>query len=353
MATEGAEVLSSKKHKSESESKSLLSNFDVKVSDFLTKMKLAPKMVIIDSQVGLQAAFNTLISNHILSAPVQEGGHFIGFLDIRDLVSFVLFAAKEHDRHPEDIPLDQLMSKEGFFQSQVTSPQPEVTSIVEQTRMPGNPLQAITVGYLCRRNRFISVSSQDKLLKVLQLLSTKELHRVPVQNEEGSLIAVISQSNIVDYLSQLAERDPSCMQHSIAELQIGHSPVYTALASAPAVLAFDLMDKKQVFGVGVVDDHGVLVGNISASDIKLFLKSPNFTILSQPLVDFLSAIRRKEIRTRVPVAVVSSEATLASVVGKLAATKMHRLYVCDAEKHPLVVITLTNVLAALLSPDAQ
>jgi len=304
---------------------------------------LAPKIVEIDSQVGLQTAFTTLVNNHILSAPVAEGGHFIGFLDIRDLVSFVLFASKEHARHAEELSLAQMMAKEDFFRPHT------VTNVVEQTKMHDNPLQAITVAYLCRRNKFAAVSTRDKLLKVLQLLSTKELHRVPIQDENGKLIAVISQSNIIEFLADIIDRDPQVMQMSIMELNLGHSPVFSALATAPASVAFELMDKKQVFGLAVVDDKGVLVANISASDIKLFLRSPSFEILSHPLIEFLAAIRRKELRTRVPAAMVAADATLSSVVGKLAATKMHRLFVCDSEKHPTLVITLTDVLAVLLS----
>jgi len=275
---------------------------------------------------------------------VAEGGHFIGFLDIRDLVSFVLFASKEHAKHNEELSLDKLMAREDFFRPHMIN-----FNVVEQTKMHDNPLQAITVSYLCRRNKFAAVSTRDMLIKVLQLLSTKELHRVPVQDENGNLVAVISQSNIVDFLADICDRDPQVMHRSVMDLKLGHSPVFSALATAPARLAFELMDKKQVFGLAVVDDHGVLVANISASDIKLFLRSPSFGILSRPLIEFLAAIRRKEIRTRVPAASVAADAPLSSVVGKLAATKMHRLFVCDSEKHPILVITLTDVLASLVS----
>jgi len=342
----------SKKHKTveSNEVKSALAHFDIPVSQFLSEMKLAPKMVVIDSHTDLKTAFGLLVSHHILSAPVRDGSRFIGFLDIRDLVSFVLFAAKEHSKHAEDLSLEQMMSRENFFHPQGhISP----SSSVEQAKMHDNPLEAITVGYLCRRNRFAAVSTQDKLLKVLQLLSTKELHRVPVQNEEGQVVAVISQSNVVAYLYRIVEKDPQAMQQTVAELRLGHSPVYTALASAPAYLAFELMDKKQVFGLAVVDDRGLLVGNISASDIKLFLQHPNFSILTHTLLEFLSAIRAKELRTRVPAATVSTDATLANVVGKLAATQMHRLFVCDADRRPTTVITLTNVLCALLTGNGS
>lgn len=317
----------------------------MKVGDFLTEMKLAPKMIVIDSAIGLQAAFSTLVQNNILSAPVSEGGKFIGFLDIRDLVSFVLFASREHAKQ-KALSLDELMSKEGFFQ-------PHPALMIEQTKMYDNPLQAITVSYLCRRNRFEAVTTQDKLIRVLELLSTKELHRVPVQDGEGRVVAVISQSNIIDFVSHILAKEPNALQQSIADLKLGHSPVYSALGTAPAALAFDLMDKKQVFGLAVVDAHGALVGNISASDIKLFLQSPHFGLLTEPCLEFLTAIRRRELRTRVPAAVVSPSAPLSSVVNKLSATRMHRLFVCDDAHRPTHVITHTDVLAALLAADRK
>ena len=172
---------------------------------------------------------------------------------------------------------------------------------------------------------------------------------MPVQDGEGRVVAVISQSNIIEFMSRLLAKDPNALQQSIQDLKLGHSPVYSALATAPASNAFDLMDKKQVFGLAVVDAHGALVGNISASDIKLFLQSPHFGLLAEPCQDFLTAIRRKELRTRVPAAIVAVNAPLASVVNKLAATKMHRLFICDDSHRPTTVITHTDVLAALLA----
>jgi hypothetical protein len=37
----------------------------------------------------------TLIDEHILSAPVLEHGRFVGFLDVKDLTHFVVFAVDE------------------------------------------------------------------------------------------------------------------------------------------------------------------------------------------------------------------------------------------------------------------
>jgi len=47
------------------------------------------KVITVKSDVSLIEAFRELMKNNILSAPVHENGKWIGFLDVRDLVSYV------------------------------------------------------------------------------------------------------------------------------------------------------------------------------------------------------------------------------------------------------------------------
>ena len=44
----------------------------------------------------------------------------------------------------------------------------------------------------------------------------------------------------------------------------------------------------------MVDAHGTLMGNTSASDLRLFIQDPQHSlpILQMPIMDFLSALRR-------------------------------------------------------------
>jgi len=56
------------------------------------------KIVEFDNHVPLLTAFNELVKANVLSAPVRlsETKEYVGFLDIRDLVSFVVFIYNEH-----------------------------------------------------------------------------------------------------------------------------------------------------------------------------------------------------------------------------------------------------------------
>jgi len=64
----------------------------------------APKeMIIVKSNYSPYEGFKTLVENNILSAPVydEKTQKFTGFLDIRDLVSFVVFV---DDDQKSDVP---------------------------------------------------------------------------------------------------------------------------------------------------------------------------------------------------------------------------------------------------------
>jgi len=52
---------------------------------------------------------------------------------------------------------------------------------------------------------------------------------------------------------------------------------------APAIQAFKMMSQNRISGMAVVDDEGVLIGNISASDIKLFLEFPRAKVMQLPV----------------------------------------------------------------------
>lgn len=86
----------------------------------------------------------------------------------------------------------------------------------------------------------------------------------------------------------------------------------------------------------------------------LTLRHPGLELLQQPIASFLAAIRQDEhgAKTRTPTIGVRSTASLWDVVQKLAATKVHRLFVADPPLFkPEAVISLTDVLRHLL-PEA-
>lgn len=140
------------------------------------------------------------------------------------------------------------------------------------------------------------------------------------------------------------------MGKTVDELKLGSAPPISVKESAPALEAFKLMDSKQVTGLAITDDHGKLVGNISARDLKIFIKHIDFDHLLQPVGEFVKELRQRAVDIKSPTITVFGKTTFEMVVGKLAATKVHRLFVVDSETsfHPTRIISLADVLHVVM-----
>ena len=110
-----------------------------------------------------------------------------------------------------------------------------------------------------------------------------------------------------------------------------------------AIDTFRLMDNKHISGVAVVDAAGAVVANTSSRDLKIFIKSPRRSTLLLPIARFLDEVR-KDSAVEAPVVCCLPDDTLAHAMSSIATTNVHRVYVVDAAKRPLRVITLTDVM---------
>ena len=129
----------------------------------------------------------------------------------------------------------------------------------------------------------------------------------------------------------------------LCNLSIGREPVLAVPSTMAAIDTFRLMDNKHISGVAVVDASGAVVANTSSRDLKIFIKSPRRSTLLLPISRFLDEVR-KDSSIEVPVVCCSPEDTLARAMSSIATTNVHRVYVVDAAKRPLRVITLTDVM---------
>jgi len=280
------------------------------------------QIVVVHSHEFIVDGFSKLLDNRILSAPVYDkaSGKYTGFLDIRDLVSFCVFI------HDSNVQAENLLDIVNFG-----------------VKMFKHAFDGVTVTYLSRRNPFHAVKPGSPLSEAVDILA-RGVRRVPVVNEQNEVVNIISQSSIVQFLQHhIAEFAPS-VDKAIADLQIGSSPVMSVNKDTKAIDVFRLMDHHQRSGVAVVDEHGVIVGNTSGHDLKLFIMRPSLAVLQQPIMQFLNQIRSLNIDIMVPVVTCAIRDHFPLALGKLAATRVHRVFIVDDEYHPVRVISITDVL---------
>jgi len=284
-------------------------------------------VVLITSDETSHQGFKKLIANNILSAPVVdiETGKCTGFLDIRDLVSFVVFV--DDDQKSE-------------FPSNLND------LLLHGCKLLKQPSDGVTTTYLSRRNPFHPIREEDYLWSACEILA-KGVHRVPIVDANGAIINIISQSTIINFLNKHINEIKVDFTASIQDLNIGTKPVLSVPKNTSAIDTFRLMDNRKISGVAVVDEHGTFIGNTSASDLKLFVKTLSLSILNLPIMDYLKKIRQESLfDDKMPTISVSHKDNLATVIQKLAFTKVHKIFVADDSQgyKPYCVVSITDII---------
>eukprot|EP01123_Difflugia_compressa_P000662 TRINITY_DN1077_c0_g1_i4.p1 TRINITY_DN1077_c0_g1~~TRINITY_DN1077_c0_g1_i4.p1 ORF type:complete len:328 (-),score=48.37 TRINITY_DN1077_c0_g1_i4:181-1164(-) len=305
------------------------------VSDIFPRLA---NVVSIDSKSKLYDGFLTLIQANVLSAPVwdSQSNGYIGFLDIRDLVSFVVFVYDDQ-KVTDDSRLEDLI-KHGIGQLKMKT------------------TDGVTVSYLCRRHKFVTVKESDTLKEVVKVLCDNSLHRVPIVDETGKVVNIISQSSIVQILGKKCvkavgddDSDVPLAQHP----HVGSSPVLSVPKHETVINTFRLLEKKNRSGIALVDSTGRLVGTTTGKDLGLFLKNPSLAALNLPIFEHLQKIRSELLQSRTPCIAVFEHDKLSRAVALLAATRVHRVFIVDGEKdyRPVRVLSITDILKFMVKPQ--
>eukprot|EP01112_Ceratiomyxa_fruticulosa_P001166 TRINITY_DN1115_c0_g1_i1.p1 TRINITY_DN1115_c0_g1~~TRINITY_DN1115_c0_g1_i1.p1 ORF type:complete len:314 (+),score=54.04 TRINITY_DN1115_c0_g1_i1:176-1117(+) len=292
-----------------------------------------PTIVTVNDNDNLSTAFQTLIENNILSVPVWDihRHRFSSFIDMVDIVSVCVNELTE-DQILNDSDLTSLMERVASLQNK---------KVGELTNFSG-------------RNPFYAVESTAPLHIAIKLMNKWGVHRIPVVDSEGSLISVLTQSQVVHWLSNHMYYFSDLISKTLEQLEIGtQTEVYSVSQHQRAIDAFNLIYEKKVSAVAVVDANGILVGNISVSDLKLIgYNAKLVSRLFYPIEEYLkviSANKNTHGHAFQGALSVQKGSTMGEVVHKLVSTRTHRVYVVDPEGKPIGVISNLEVLKAICS----
>jgi CBS domain-containing protein len=279
-------------------------------------------VIQLESTEQIVHGFQTLLNHNILSAPVWDSkeGKYIGFLDIRDLVSFCVFI------HDNNLEAESLLDIVHFG-----------------AKMFKHTSDGVTLPYLARRNPFHAVNQTASLQDVVEIL-TKGIRRVPVIDDAGKVVNIVSQSSIIQFVNKHLHEIKPLFDEKLENLTVGNAPVLTTPKETRAIDVFRMMDHHMRSGVAVVDATGVLLGYTSGPDLKLFIQTPSLGVLQLPIMTFLNKIRAQSIDISTPVTTCSLHEPAALLIGKLVATRSHRVFVVTNDYKPARVISIVDLL---------
>lgn len=285
----------------------------------------------------------------VLSAPVWDPDtkHYVGFLDVKDLVSFVVFHEEEKEREES--------RRKNSAKDLLQLPSADYRQFMDvAARMYKEPAAGINITYLARRHQFRAVHADSPLAEVLHVLGTAGVHRVPVTDRAtGKVVDIVSQSTFIQFVEKHKAACADLLEATVEGTGIGSRPVVPVSSTDSALRTFQVMSKHNRSGVAVCDaESGRFLVNTSSSDLKLLLADLERThaLLDGSVLDFLSAVRQSEVSdTRFPTIAVSRRDKIGAIIGKLAATRIHRVFVADDDHgfKPEAVVSITDVLRHL------
>jgi len=207
-----------------------------------------------------------------------------------------------------------------------------------------------------RRNPFHPVTLGCSLFSVIELLAReKGLHRVPIldNNENRRLMGLITQSQIVKFLNTNISIVGEKSKTPVHLIPGSVRSVISMNQQRTAIEGFKKMMEQRVSGIAVVDDEGKLVGNMSLRDLKAI--SPDgrlFYRLYESIKNFMQKVRKEyaelDGRPRTPVHLNLTD-TLEMAIKLLAEHDIHRIYITDNDKKPIVVLSLKDILLYIIT----
>merc|ERR550537_176199 len=333
----------------------------MKVEDFPMMHK---EVVQIDVLTSVEDAIKKLVDANVSSLPVYDYAEkrYRGSVDISDFVQFLV----------------QSNVQGGVAGSKLTDCFSSLRNLLSHVALHTGK-KVLDLIDISKNNPFVAVNEGDRAIDAIKILARgipskidkmpdTSVHRVPIMRD-NKCVRILSQSSVIQYIGYNMEKLGDLQYKTVEELGLAYTKrLVTVSVDDMALKAFELMIANRLSAIPIMKD-GKLFTNISNSDVKLalhgdFISNAMLNMVGENVLDFVTKCRTKVIGPKpgtegasaasrygksFPAAVtVKPDDTLNSVIGKLAATGLHRLYVVDDDRHLVGVVSLKDVLKVVV-----
>lgn len=292
---------------------------DIKLSELVEKNKL----IVIDSKISVEQAFDTLVKNGLTSVPVEEFPNDLNCLtfDYTDLNAYLLLVLNK-------IRIENLKNID-------YTPKQDIPKLIKKAQI-GEQVPVSFVIRLTNKNPFIKLTESDTLSTVVEILGTG-VHRIAIIND-NKLSGILSQRRLVKFLWDNARRFPSMeplLSSPISSLHIGSPNPISIFGDQALIEALMTMHNLKMSSLAVVDRNYHLLGNISVTDVRLVSTTSKSDLLYKSCLHFISVILNsrglENGKDSFPIFHVTSHTSLGRAIAKMVATKSHRLWIVKPE----------------------
>ncbi|KAG6020788.1 hypothetical protein E4U19_006156 [Claviceps sp. Clav32 group G5] len=220
----------------------------------------------------------------------------------------------------------------------VSKPGPENLELYNDIMFEAREGKRITLRQiqpLLRQEPLVEVPSTGNLSQAIEILGSG-IHRLLVSDSAGDVVGIMSQLRMVDFFWNEGVNFPTIDRLYpvvLRDLATSTRPIISIISDAPLSSALALMNDEGLTSIAVVDSGQNVVGNISTKDVRHLTTTSSAPLLSDSCMHFLSVILNErgveKGRDAFPIFYVTPVSTLAHVVGKLTATRSHRMWIVE------------------------
>lgn len=286
------------------------------------------RLVLIGEDRLVERALSRINSHNIHSIPVvsASGKGVIGTIDILDIIHALIAAIDKNATSS----IQQTMRRE-FMNQKVANLLSKKSYVISNQ---ANLYSAVRCMLEYQQDRFVVVNRpiEGDVAQFTQ----------PEMDVDG----IFTLSDVLKFLvsNSMLMRKEELFNKSIRELGLGKNEPKKFHYKKCVADAFREIGRLCSDGLAIVDDNGVLVGNLSASDLKGVTRN-NCPILNNTVEDFLNRDQKRGWWER-PFCLDLND-SLYHTVHQFVSTGIHRAYIVDQQGHPIGEVNHRDILAQL------
>ncbi|XP_065494342.1 5'-AMP-activated protein kinase subunit gamma-3 isoform X4 [Caloenas nicobarica] len=281
------------------------------------------KLVVFDISLEIKKAFVALVANGVRAAPLWDSKtqSFVGMLTITDFINIL----HRYYRSP----------------------------LVQIYEVEEHKIETWREVYLQGSFKpLVYISPSDSLFDAVYSLIKHKIHRLPViEPVSGNVLHILTHKRILKFLHIFGSTipKPRFLKKTVQELCIGtFRDVAVVLETAPVYTALEIFVDRRVSALPVINDAGQVVGLYSRFDVIHLAAQKTYNNLD---ISVREALRQRTVCLEGVLTCYPHE-TMEDIIDRIAKEQVHRLVLVDENQYPRGIVSLSDILQALVLTPA-
>ncbi|KAM9337109.1 5'-AMP-activated protein kinase subunit gamma-1-like [Symphorus nematophorus] len=282
------------------------------------------KLVVFDTTLQVKKAFFALVANGVRAAPLWESKKqsFVGMLTITDFINILTRYYKSPMVQIYELEEHKIESWRELY--------------LQETFKP-----------------LVHISPDASIFEAVYSLIKNKIHRLPVIDPvSGNALYILTHKRILKFLQLFVCEMPmpAFMKQTLEELAVGtYANIAYIHPDTPLITALSVFTHRRVSALPVVDHNGKVVDIYSKFDVINLAAEKTYNNLD---VTVTQALRHRS-QYFEGVMKCNKLETLETIVDRIVKAEVHRLVVVDEESRIVGIVSLSDILQALvLTPAA-